>query len=94
MRTLTQKYNAQNKTAASDNQNGKAYLPSNAAPVNTILSLQGKLGNRSVQKLLSSKTIQAKLEVGEPDDIYEKEADSIADKVIRMPEPPVQPKPG
>ncbi len=31
--------------------------------------------------------VQAKLEVGRPDDEYEREADEIADKVMRMPEP-------
>lgn len=31
--------------------------------------------------------IQTKLTVGAPDDMYEKEADAVADKVIRMPEP-------
>src|ERR1044071_800863 len=30
--------------------------------------------------------IQPKLSVGEPDDKYEKEADAVADKVMRMPE--------
>jgi hypothetical protein len=34
--------------------------------------------------------IQAKLVVGQPDDIYEEEADRMADKVMRMPEPGVQ----
>ena len=31
--------------------------------------------------------VQAKLEVGQPDDEYEREADEIADKIMRMPEP-------
>jgi hypothetical protein len=34
--------------------------------------------------------IQAKLKVGQPGDIYEQEADRVADEVMRMPEPQVQ----
>jgi hypothetical protein len=37
--------------------------------------------------------IQPKLIIGRPDDKYEKEADRVADEVMRMPEPEVQPKP-
>jgi Domain of unknown function (DUF4157) len=35
--------------------------------------------------------IQAKLAVSQPDDVYEQEADRVAEKVMRMPEPPLQP---
>jgi len=38
--------------------------------------------------------IQPKFKVGEPNDIYEPEADRVADQVMRMPEPIVQRKPG
>ena len=31
--------------------------------------------------------IQAKLSIGKPDDKYEREAEHVADKVMRMPEP-------
>ncbi len=37
--------------------------------------------------------IQAKIEIGQPNDIYEQEADRIADQVMRMPERTVQAKP-
>ena len=37
--------------------------------------------------------IQPKLIIGQPNDKYEQEADRVADQVIRMPEPDVQPKP-
>jgi hypothetical protein len=37
--------------------------------------------------------IQAKLTIGQPNDKYEHEADHVADEVMRMPEPEVQPKP-
>jgi peptidoglycan/xylan/chitin deacetylase (PgdA/CDA1 family) len=34
--------------------------------------------------------VQAKLEVGAPDDKYERQADRVADQVMRMPERPIQ----
>ena len=56
------------------------------APV--LLALQRTHGNRYVQRVDSG--IQAKLKVGQPGDKYEQEADRVADKVMRMPEPEVQ----
>ncbi len=38
-------------------------------------------------------TIQTKLVIGEPDDKYEQEADRVADQVMRIPGPALQPKP-
>ena len=35
----------------------------------------------------AEKQVQTKLEVGPPGDEYEREADSVADQVMRMPEP-------
>lgn len=40
--------------------------------------------------LQTSPYVQAKLRVGPPDDNYEREANRVADKVMRMPEPSVQ----
>lgn len=48
---------------------------------NHLLHLQGQLGNRAVGRLL-----QAKLTVSRPDDPYEREADQVADSVMRMSE--------
>jgi len=53
-----------------------------------LLALQQTHGNRYVQRVVSG--IQAKLKVGQPGDIYEQEADRVADAVMRMPEPGVQ----
>ncbi len=41
----------------------------------------------SVRNILRSAGVQAKLTVGAPDDVYEKEADRVAETVMRMPEP-------
>jgi hypothetical protein len=49
--------------------------------------LQRTIGNQSVERMIRSGTLQAKLRIGQPGDVYEKEADSVADRVIQMPEP-------
>jgi hypothetical protein len=53
-----------------------------------LLALQQTHGNRYVQRVVAG--IQAKLVVGQPGDVYEQEADRVADEVMRMPEPQVQ----
>jgi hypothetical protein len=53
-------------------------------PVEQVLHLQRTIGNRALTRLIRSGTIQAKLTVGKPDSIYEKEADSVADRVMSM----------
>jgi hypothetical protein len=57
-------------------------LLSTGAPVHPILQLQQTIGNRAVNRL-----IQAKLKIGQPGDQYEREADWMADAVMRMPAP-------
>ncbi|MBW2690368.1 MAG: hypothetical protein JRC99_10620, partial [Deltaproteobacteria bacterium] len=52
-----------------------------------ILFLQRTAGNQAVQRLIGSGALQAKLRIGEPGDVYEQEADRVADAVMRMPEP-------
>jgi hypothetical protein len=56
--------------------------------------LQRSLGNRGVERFVRSGTLQAKLGIGRPNDVYEVEADRVADQVMRMPEPGIQMKPG
>jgi len=57
------------------------------SPIEQILHLQQTMGNQAVQKLFDNGTIQAKLTIGRSSDKYELEADRVADKVMRMPEP-------
>ncbi|MFX0065857.1 MAG: DUF4157 domain-containing protein [Candidatus Hermodarchaeota archaeon] len=61
-----------------------------SSPVTDILCLQGTIGNQVVQRLVESGTIQTKLKIGQPGDVYEREADRIAEQVMRMPEPRMQ----
>ncbi len=46
-----------------------------------ILFLQRTIGNRATTKF-----IQARLKVGQPNDVYEQEADRVAEQVMRMPD--------
>ena len=54
--------------------------------VNRIIQLQRTAGNQAVQRLIKSRTLQAKLKIGQPNDVYEQEADRVADQVTKMPE--------
>ncbi len=60
--------------------------PSPGARDNGAAALQHTLGNQVVLRLLRSGVLQARLAVSRPDDIYEQEADRVADEVVRMPE--------
>lgn len=48
---------------------------------NLVMHLQQTYGNRYVQRLIESMGVQAKLTVNDPNDVYEQEADSIAQAV-------------
>ncbi len=65
--------------------------PANAGERAQILSeLQRSYGNAYVQRLLRSRALQAKLTVNPPDDIYEKEADQVAEIVTKSPGAAIQ----
>ena len=48
-----------------------------------IGNLQRAIGNQAVQSLFKSGHIYPKLKIGAPNDIYEQEADRVADQVMR-----------
>jgi hypothetical protein len=58
----------------------------------SIIHLQRTIGNQDVQGLMHSDTgidfakfgIQSKLKISQPGDVYEQEADKVADQVMRM----------
>jgi hypothetical protein len=54
-----------------------------ASPADAVLNLQQTYGNRYVQRVMGK--VQAKLIVNPPDDVYEKEADRVADTVSKSP---------
>jgi len=53
------------------------------------LQLQRTYGNRYVQRLIESMGVQAKLTVNAPNDVYEQEADRVADTVTKAIQTPV-----
>src|SRR3989337_1070648 len=57
-----------------------------SSPVEQILFLQRTIGNQAVGNLIKSGALQAKLRIGRPGDIYEQEADRVAERVMRMPD--------
>jgi hypothetical protein len=62
------------------------FSPSINSPIDQILFLQRTVGNQAVEKLLKSGVIQAKLIIGQPGDIYEQEADRVAEQVMLIKE--------
>jgi hypothetical protein len=65
---------------------GTAFSRPVNSPVDHILFLYRTIGNQAMQRLFKSGVIQAKLKIGQPNDIYEQEADRVADMVMRMPD--------
>lgn len=63
------------------------------SPLDQILFLQRTIGNQAVQRLFKSGIIHAKLKIGQPGDIYEQEANKIAEQIISTPGPAIQMKP-
>jgi outer membrane protein OmpA-like peptidoglycan-associated protein len=57
-----------------------------------FIGLQRIIGNQNMVNLYHQHNIQTKLSVSHPNDIYEKEADRVADQVMRMPEHVAQAK--
>jgi len=58
-----------------------AQAQSNERRANLVLHLQQTYGNAYVQRLFSSMAAQAKMTVNPPGDVYEQEADRVADMV-------------
>lgn len=52
-----------------------------------VMFLQRTVGNQGVERMIRSGTLQVKLNIGQPGDQYEQEADRVAEHVMRMPEP-------
>ena len=71
----------------------KPGVDSSGSFADRILHLQRTAGNQAVQNLIKSGTLQAKLKIGQPNDIYEQEADRVAEHVMSMPEPMVRRQP-
>lgn len=69
---------------ASDRSRQPYGSTSPTSPHEHVIHLQNTIGNQAVQRLFKAGMIQAKLKIGPPNDIYEQEADRVADQVMRM----------
>ncbi|MFX0046484.1 MAG: hypothetical protein ACFE8Z_11595 [Candidatus Hermodarchaeota archaeon] len=67
-----------------------ARATSNEGIAKLMLQLQQTYGNQYVQRLIESVGAQAKLTVSDPNDIYEQEADRVADAVTKVTNPSLQ----
>jgi hypothetical protein len=54
-------------------------------PAHPLLTLQEQAGNQAVLELLRTGAIRAKLAISQPDDPEEREADEVAERIVRMP---------
>lgn len=79
MRTFAQKPRASQEAAS----------PGSVRPGRTHL-WQGRASASRLARDLSQVPVQAKLTIGSPGDAYEREADHVANTMMRMPEPSVQ----
>ena len=84
VKLASRKPEGKNQKLSSHEQNTDHYQ-SIVSPVDHMLFLQRKIGNQAVQRLIKSGVFQARLRIGQPGDIYEQEADSVAEKMVTMP---------
>ena len=60
-------------------------VPTAAAPLSPLQELQQQAGNQAIQQLLRSRFLRPKLAISNPDDPDEREADQVAQTVMRSP---------
>ena len=63
-------------------QTQKNRFNNHSSPLDQILFLQRTIGNQAVESLFKSGIIRAKLKIGKPNDIYEQEADRVAEQIV------------
>ena len=87
------------RQAVTKNQKAPArqgHVRRNAAGASStrLVGLQSAIGNQAMRRLIDSSFIQAKLEVSQPGDPSEEEADRVADTVMRMTDGEAEDEPG
>jgi hypothetical protein len=92
-RAFTAKTSEAEKKKSSSHHQSSNFRQSAYSPLDQIMRLQRTIGNQAVQKLFRSGAIQAKMEIGQPDDIFEGQAERIADLAMQVPESIIQPTP-
>lgn len=74
------------KAFASKNRDGRGAIQ----PSVEVFGTDSPASRLQIRQILRGSALQAKLVVGALDDVYEQEADRVAEQVMRMPEPAVQ----
>ncbi len=92
MKSATQADKSEKHAKAAPRSNGHASKASlqSEVPLHPILRLQQTIGNQAVLRLMRARKLQAKLAISQPGDVYEREADRVADQVMWMPDPTIQ----
>jgi hypothetical protein len=67
-----------------NNNTASKYNNQNLSTNNNLFHLQQAMGNQALQHIIKSNQIQTKLRVSQQDDPYEREADKMAEQVMRM----------
>lgn len=83
MPEFSQQKKSNNKNKESDTASRLHSFNIHKRTENPLCAQQEILGNQAVQHLLESKIIQPKLKVSSPGDKYEREADRVAEMVVR-----------
>ncbi|MCP4134812.1 MAG: DUF4157 domain-containing protein, partial [bacterium] len=82
-----------NKKENKENKNKKVRRKSTyQADADFLMKMHKTVGNQEVQRMIQNRVVQAKMTVGSPNDVYEKEADAVADKIVNMTDAQVQSK--
>lgn len=74
------------KAFAAKNRDGRGAIQ----PSVEVFGTDSPASRLQIRQILRGSALQAKLVVGALDDVYEQEADRVAEQVMRMPEPAVQ----
>jgi hypothetical protein len=75
----------------------RAKLNPNSLNTDDVLRLQQTIGNRATTQLIAGRSgqrVQAKLTIGEPENEYEREADRVAEEVVKQIDAPVSQQAG
>ncbi len=91
-KVLTTVKTSESKQKCSNSCKQKPGFNSSGSSSNRILKHKKVAGNQAVQRLKKSGILQAKLKIGQPNDIYEQEADRVAEQVMRISDPILQPE--
>ncbi len=86
VRESAKKPEASKEDRTSETRKSDYSQPVNSS-IDRILFLQRTIGNQAVGRLIKYGALQTKLKIGQPNDIYEQEADRVAEQVMRIPAP-------